>query len=179
MKFSMGPEQVILRGIRPEEQLWGAYQFPRPYDLGDRLVVAVHVTEDNIKSFGQQNRWMESRDRGKTWREIDPAVAAECGLRLPGWRPDLFPHGKRRESGKLRAGTPGIPDPRIRFSRQAEEGTLPIPDGFTCWPGGVQINAYDARRLPPSLAGSEWRWLRIPAGKTRPIEERRRWTGRI
>ena len=44
MKFSMGPEQVILRGIRPEEQLWGAYQFPRPYDLGDRLVVAVHVT---------------------------------------------------------------------------------------------------------------------------------------
>ena len=77
MKFSMGPEQVILRGIRPEEQLWGAYQFPRPYDLGDRLVVAVHVTEDNIKSFGQQNRWMESRDRGKTWREIDPAVAAE------------------------------------------------------------------------------------------------------
>ena len=172
MKFSMGPEQVILRGIRPEEQLWGAYQFPRPYDLGDRLVVAVHVTEDNIKSFGQQNRWMESRDRGKTWREIDPAVAAECGLRLPDGDRIYFP----MENGVSLANYAPEPQeyltPGYDFSRQAEEGTLPIPDGFTCWPGGVQINAYNARRLPPSLAGSEWRMLRIPAGKTRPIEER-------
>ena len=163
MKFSMGPEQVILRGIRPEEQLWGAYQFPRPYDLGDRLVVAVHVTEDNIKSFGQQNRWMESRDRGKTWREIDPAVAAECGLRLPDGDRIYFP----MENGVSLANYAPEPQeyltPGYDFSRQAEEGTLPIPDGFTCWPGGVQINAYDARRLPPSLAGSEWRMLRIPA----------------
>ena len=68
MKLSMGPERVIVQGIRPEEQLWGGYQFPRPYDLGDRLVVAVHVASDDIKSFGQDNRWFESRDRGVSWQ---------------------------------------------------------------------------------------------------------------
>ena len=64
MQLSVGPEHVIVRGIRPEEQLWGAYQFPRPYNLGDRLVTAVHVHPDNIKTFGEANRWFESRDRG-------------------------------------------------------------------------------------------------------------------
>ena len=43
VKLTMGPEHVIVRGIRPEEKFWGPYQFPRPYNLGDRLVVSVHV----------------------------------------------------------------------------------------------------------------------------------------
>ena len=61
-KLVLGEEQVVVRGIRPEEQLWGAYQFPRPYNLGDRLVVSVDVCEDNIQSFGKPKRWFESRD---------------------------------------------------------------------------------------------------------------------
>lgn len=68
MKIALGEEHVIVRGIRPEQQLWGPYQFPRPYDLGDRLVVAVHVASDDIKSFGTDNRWFESRDRARHGR---------------------------------------------------------------------------------------------------------------
>ena len=52
MRLTMGEERVIVRGIRPEEGLWGPYQFPRPYNLGDRLVVAVHVFEDDIRGLG-------------------------------------------------------------------------------------------------------------------------------
>ena len=63
-KLIPGKEQVVVRGIRPEEQLWGAYQFPHPYNLGDRLVVSVDVCEDNIQSYGSPKRWFESRDRG-------------------------------------------------------------------------------------------------------------------
>ena len=66
MRLTMGEERVIVRGIRPEEGLWGPYQFPRPYNLGDRLVVAVHVFEDDIRGLGKTNRWFESRDEGKT-----------------------------------------------------------------------------------------------------------------
>ena len=83
MKLSMGPEHVIVQGMTFEEDPWGAYQFPRPYNLGDRLVVAVHVAADDIKSFGETNRWFESRDQGASWREIDPSVSVQCGLALP------------------------------------------------------------------------------------------------
>ena len=30
MKLKMSEEKVIVQGIRPEEELWGAYQFPFP-----------------------------------------------------------------------------------------------------------------------------------------------------
>ncbi|MBN2643160.1 MAG: hypothetical protein JXR78_16015 [Victivallales bacterium] len=91
MKLTIGEEHVIVRGIRPEEQLWGAYQFPRPYNLGDRLVVAVHVTNDNIKSFGSPNRWFESHDQGTTWNEVDASVSTQCGLLLPNGDRIYFP----------------------------------------------------------------------------------------
>ena len=48
MKILLSEERVIVRGIRPEEKLWGPYQFPRPFDLGDRIVVSVHITNDDI-----------------------------------------------------------------------------------------------------------------------------------
>lgn len=41
MKMILGEEHVVVRGIRPEEQLWGPYQFPLPYRLKDRIVVSV------------------------------------------------------------------------------------------------------------------------------------------
>ena len=29
MKLRLGKERVIVQGIRPEEKLWGPYQFPQ------------------------------------------------------------------------------------------------------------------------------------------------------
>ena len=49
MKLHLGKENVIVQGMRMEEYPWGPYQFPRPYDLGDRIVVSVHVEEDDIQ----------------------------------------------------------------------------------------------------------------------------------
>lgn len=169
MKLTMGEEHVIVRGVCPEEQLWGAYQFPRPYNLGDRLVIAVHVTDDDIKSFGNTNRWFESWDEGQTWKEIDASVSTECGLLLPNGDRIYFPmesgialdHYKSTPQSQL---TPGYD-----FSKKAEEGTLPIPDGMTCWWDGTVINAYNADRLPESLSKKEWLVKRIPSGETEPV----------
>lgn len=171
MRLTMGEERVIVRGIRPEEGLWGPYQFPRPYNLGDRLVVAVHVFEDDIRGLGKANRWFESRDEGKTWREVDPSVSVECGLRLPNGDRIYFP----MESGVDVSGYKTLPQeyltPGYDFTQPAEEGTLPFPDGMTFWQGGMTIRAYRAERLPESLREKEWLMKRIPAGQTEPVTE--------
>ncbi|MBI4979625.1 MAG: hypothetical protein HZC28_19255 [Spirochaetes bacterium] len=171
MKLTIGEERVIVRGIRPEEQLWGPYQFPRPYNLGDRLVVAVHVNDDDIKSFGEANRWFESRDEGITWKEIDASVSTKCGLLLQNGDRIYFP----MESGISLSTYTGTPQsqytPGYDFTRKAPEGTLPIPDGMTHWLGGLCIKAYKAERLPDNLSKKEWLAKRIPAGKTEPVTE--------
>ena len=172
MKLSMGPERVIVQGIRPEEQLWGGYQFPRPYDLGDRLVVAVHVASDDIKSFGQDNRWFESRDRGVSWQEIGPEVSVECGLRLPnGDRIYFLMENGVSLRGKYRITEQKYYTPGYDFTARAPEGTLPIPDGITYWLEGTMIRAYNADRLPESLSKKQWLLKRIPAGQTQPVTE--------
>lgn len=172
VKLIMGEEHVIVQGMRPEEQMWGAYQFPQPYNLGDRLVVAVHVAADDIKSFGITNRWFESRDHGITWKEIDASIAPQCGLPLQNGDRIYFP----RESGKNVNDYAMTPQkyytPDYDFDKKAEEGTLPIPDGMTFWMGGTIIRAYNADRLPPSLSDKSWVTMRIPAGKKEPIKER-------
>ncbi len=171
VKLTIGEERVIVRGIRPEEKLWGPYQFPRPYNLGDRLVVAVHVTNDNIKSFGETNLWFESRDKGMTWTEIDAAVSAECGLLLRNGDRIYFPMESGRSLSDYKFTPQSQLTPGYDFSKQAEEGTIPIPDGMTGWTDGTVIKAYNADRLPPSLAEKKWLAKRIPAGKSEPVTE--------
>ena len=171
MKITLGEERVIVRGIRPEQQLWGPYQFPRPYDLGDRLVVAVHVASDDIKSFGTDNRWFESRDRGATWQEIGPEVSVECGLKLQNGDKIYFPMESGISLKNYRMTEQKYRTPGYDYSKQAEEGTLPIPDGMTFWMDGTTIRAYRADRLPPSLAGSKWLMKRLKAGESQPTTE--------
>lgn len=171
IKLTMGKPRVIVRGIRPEKQLWGPYQFPRPYRLKDRYVVSVHVKNDDISNYGSTALWFESHDKGKTWQEVDASVAQECGLLLPNGDRVYMPP----ESGVDVSEYKQIPwnkyTPAYDFSKQAEEGTLPIPDGMTFWMGGTTINAYNADRLPPSLSKKEWTLYRIPAGQTQPVLE--------
>lgn len=169
MKLSAGEEHVIVRGIRPEEQIWGAFQFPRPFHLGDRIVVAVHVADDDIKSFGEANRWFESRDGGTSWREIDDSVSTQCGLLLPNGDRLYFPPESGISLRNYRMTPQNRYTPGYDFSRRAEEGTLPIPDGISCWLTGTVIRAYNADRLPESLAAKEWLAKRIPAGSSEPV----------
>jgi hypothetical protein len=172
VKLTLGPEHVIVQGMRPEEPgcLWGPYQFPRPYNLGDRLVVAVHVGADTIKSFGETNRWLESRDGGVTWKEIPPSVATECGLLLPNSDRIYFPMESGIELTDYTFTHERFLTPGYDFTKQAEEGTLPVPDGLQ-YQWGIAIRAYNADRLPPTLAKKEWLLRRIPAGKTEPVTE--------
>jgi hypothetical protein len=169
-RFTLGEERVIVRGIRPEEQMWGAYQFPRPYNLGDRLVVGVHIANDNIESFGITNRWFESRDKGVTWKEIDQSVATECGLLLQNGDRLYFPmeSGISLDNYKMTPQKYYTPD--YDFSKKAREGTLPIPDGVTFWEG-TTIRAYNADRLPESLSEKVWLAMRTPAGQKEPLKE--------
>lgn len=171
MKLILGEERVIVRGMTPEENPWGAYQFPRPYDLGDRLVVGVHVDRDDMRSFGTDNRWFESRDKGVTWREVGPETAVQCGLRLPDGDQIYFPmeSGVSLKDYKLTEWTQRLPG----YDRvtPAEEGTLPVPDGLTSWFGGTRIYAYNADRLPPSLREKRWLMKRIPSGESAPRTE--------
>ncbi|WP_417170384.1 sialidase family protein [Victivallis sp.] len=170
-KLIPGKEQVVVRGIRPEEQLWGAYQFPHPYNLGDRLVVSVDVCEDNIQSYGSPKRWFESRDRGESWQEVDPAVAIQCGLRLANGDLLYFPMVSGTILEGYRVTPQNLLTPGYDFSRRAEEKTLPIPDGMTCWLDGTLIRAFRVERLPESLSKAEWLAFRVPAGEIKPVEE--------
>lgn len=172
MKLKMEKERVIVRGIRPEEQLWGAYQFPSPYKLDDGIAVSVHITEDSISHFRQDTkRWFKSRDNGKSWVEADRSISAECGLLLPNGDRLFFP-----QVGSIDVS--GYEDTHVRFrlpntdmSEQAQEGVIPLPDGLT-YDMGHTIYGYDADRLPPSLAAKEWTALRIHHGESEAREER-------
>jgi hypothetical protein len=172
MKLTMGKEHVTVRGIRPEEQIWGAYQFPRPYNFKDRLVVAVHVANDDINSFGETNLWLESRDDGVTWEEIDASVSTQCGLLLQNGDRIYFPLESGTKLDNYKFTHQELLTPGYDFSKKAKEGTLPIPDGMTYWLDGTVIRAYNADRLPDSLSKKEWFAKRIPAGETEPVEER-------
>lgn len=171
MKLVMGKEHVIVRGMRPEENPWGAYQFPRPYNLDGRLIVAVHVADDDISSFGKTNRWFESRDTGESWSEIDASIAPYCGLLLPDGDRLYFPMESGIRVDRYKPTPQALYTPDYDFSRQAEEGCLPLPDGITCWFDGTVIRAYRAERLPQSLAAAEWRAVRVPAGGGKPVSE--------
>lgn len=171
-RITAGEERVVVRGIRPEEQLWGAYQFPRPFRLGDRIVVSVHITTDSISTYGAKARWFESADAGKTWKEVDASVAYACGLLLRNGDRVYFPPESGVDVSTYKVMSWSTYTPDYDFSKKAEEGTLPIPDGVTCWMGGTTINAYNAGRLPPSLSKSEWTLYRIPAGQPHPAAER-------
>ena len=92
MKLKMEKESVIVQGIRPEEQLWGAYQFPFPYKVKDGIAVSVHIADDSINHFKQDTkRWFKSCDGGESWFEVDKSISAECGLLLPNGDRLFFP----------------------------------------------------------------------------------------
>ena len=171
-RITVGEDRVIVRGIRPEEQLWGPYQFPYPYKLKDRVVVSVHVKDDNIKSFDENTkRWFESRDDGVTWEEVDTSVSAQCGLLLQNGDRVFFPRmpGINLDGYKFVNMHTNTPD--YNFTKKAEGKTLPIPDGMSYWWDGTVIKTYNADRLPDSLSKKEWNVVRLPAGKTKPVNE--------
>ena len=167
----LGEETVIVQGMTAEENLWGPYQFPRPYNLGDRLVVAVHVAPDDISSFGEANRWFESYDKGRTWRETDPSVASECGLLLPDGDRIYFPmeNGISLDAYEFEDQQYNTPD--YDYSEKAAPGKMPLPDGMSFQMWGIQVNAYRTERLPEELDRSEWLMLRTPAGGTEAVRE--------
>lgn len=172
MKLSCGEEKVIVQGMRPEECWWGPYQFPMTYNLGDRLVVSVHVEEDDIYNQGVSARWFESRDEGGTWQEIDESVAAECGLLLKNGDRLYIPP----ESGVKLEGYefehPHYLTPDYDFNKKSEAGKFPIPDGFMFFFGGTMIRAYRAERLPAPFDKKEWSVERIPAGSNEVVHEK-------
>ena len=163
-ELEIGEPTVVVMGIRPEEKLWGPYQFPRPYRLSDRVVVSVHVSSDNITSYADPYRWFETTDGGATWRETDASVAERCGTLLPNGdriaipvRNSLPLEGWKFESFAYK--TPGYD-----FGRQAPEGVFPIPDGARGDLFGGVVYAYRSERLAPSLQNPTWTVHRLIAG---------------
>lgn len=171
MQIILGDEHVVVRGIRPEEKLWGPYQFPLPYHLGDRLVVCVHVHEDGIEHWGKVNRWFESRDNGVSWQETDAAVDAECGLKLPSGDRIYFPPESSIDLSSYSIPALTYLTPGYDYAKKAEEGTLPMQDGLSWW-GQTLMRGYLSERLPPSLDKKEWTMKRIPAGQSEAVIEK-------
>jgi len=171
VKITLGKEHVIVRGIRPEEKLWGPYQFPLPFHLDDRIVVCVHVHDDGIAHWGKTNRWFESFDNGVTWSETDPAVDAECGLKLPSGDRIYFPPESSISLNDYTIPHMTYLTPGYDYTKKAEEGTLPIQDGLSWW-GPTLVRGYNADRLPPSLDKKEWTVKRIPAGSNEVVTEK-------
>jgi len=171
MKITLGDERVIVQGIRPEEKLWGPYQFPAPYDLGDRLVVSVHVHDDGIDHWGKTNRWFASFDRGRTWQETDPSVDAQCGLLLKNGDRIYFPPESAIDLSGYRIPPLTQLTPGYDFSKKAAPGELPIQDGLA-WYGPTLVRGYLSERLPHDLDQKEWTVKRVPAGQTAAVTEK-------
>jgi hypothetical protein len=169
-RIEAGKERVIVRGIRPEEQLWGPYQFPRPYDLGDRFVVGVHITDDNIATYGAKNRWFESRDQGLTWQEVDESIRPECGVPLANGDKLFFPTENAVDVSDYLIRSFERRLPNYDYTKKAEPGTFPIPDGVTCWMGGTTIYAYNADRLPAPFDKKVWRAKLLRAGEKEAVD---------
>ena len=171
VKLKIGYEHVIARGCRYEENAWGEWQFPRPYNIHGRLVCSVDVSNDDIVSFGEPKRWYESKDTGNTWHEIFPKSEAEFGLLLPNGDRICFPMESAVSIKEYKMPDWKMLTPAYDFNKKAIEGTLPQPDGMTYWLDGTVIKAYNADRLPPSLAKKEWHMERIPNGESVPVRE--------
>ena len=171
MRITAGKETVIVRGMRPEENWWGKYQFPCPYRLKDKIAVSVHVEDDTIITTGSPARWFESSDGGETWVEMPPSDAAECGLLLPNGDRIYFPIEGGTDVSSYKFPPFEALTPDYDFTKKAEEGEMPIQDGVTAWWNGDVIRAYNADRLPDSLSKKEWHILRIPNGSNEKINE--------
>ncbi len=172
MKLVMGKEKVIVQGIRPEEELWGPYQFPTPYHTKDGIVVSVHIAIDSINHIRQDTkRWFKSKDNGDSWEEVDVSVSPECGLLLPNGDRLFFPQVGSVDVSDYEFTHMHYRTPGTDMEKKAEEGVIPIQDGLTFDMNGTIIMGYRAERLPESLSKKEWYSLRIPKGSDVPEEE--------
>lgn len=171
MRIVAGKENVVVQGMRPEENWWGKYQFPIPYKLYDRIAVSVHVEDDTIIATGNPTRWFESFDNGESWRETDAENAAKFGLLLKNGDRIYFPKEGGTDVSGYKFPARGALTPEYDFNKKAAEGEMPFADGVTAWWTGSVIEAYNADRLPESLSKKEWHIERIPAGQTEPIKE--------
>ena len=95
MRIVAEKENVVVQGMRPEENWWGKYQFPIPYKLDDRIAVSVHVEDDTIITTGNPARWFESFDNGETWSETGAEMPQSSGFFLKTATEYIFP--KRAE----------------------------------------------------------------------------------
>ncbi len=167
MRLQIGKERVIVRGIRPEEQMWGPYQFPRPFYTDDGIVVALHVVSDDFDTYGAENRWFETKDGGETWSEVSSEIEKKCGLLLQNGDRIYFPPASAFPLVGYKRPNQNYRTPGTDMHARAEEGTLPFPDGIRA-DGAL---AYNADRLPPSLSKKEWRMFRLKKGAQQAEEE--------
>lgn len=174
MRLTMGEERVVCRGMRYEENPWGAYQFPHPYKVGDKFVVSVHNSHDDIKHFTEDALlWYESSDDGVTWTKTDSSVIKnDIGLLLENGDRIFFPVKGGIDVSDYEIPIPEMKTPGTDMKAKAEEGTFPIQDGITWNLIGTFIRGYLADRLPDSLSAKEWDVVRIPAGETEPVYEK-------
>ena len=172
MNIKIGSEHVIARGCTVEEDPWGSWQFPHAYYVDGRLFVSVHMSKDDINSYGNPQRWYESADQGENWKEIHMENEADCGFLCPNGDRIYFPPESAISVKEYDMPDWGMRTPGYDVTKQAAEGTLPLPDGMTYWLDGTVIKAYKAERLPDSLNKKEWNVLRIPKGKTECVKEK-------
>lgn len=125
-------------------------------------MVSVHVSDDEITTYADPNRWFESRDKGKTWREVDASVADSVGVLLPcGDRISIPVQNSRLLEGWKFTGFE-YKTPDYDFSVPAEEGVFPVPDGARADIFGDNVvYTYRSERLAPSLRGAFWQLKRI------------------
>lgn len=171
MKIVLGKESVVCQGMTFEENPWGAYQFPIPSKNGNKLYCSVHVEDDNLIDSGNPRKWFESTDNGKTWKEVPSTVAASSGFLLANGDKVFIPYDGGVDLKNYKFPKRGALTPAYDFSKQANEGEMPIPDGVLGWFVGNSFYAYNEKRLPPSLSGSSWHIQRIKKGKTAPVDE--------
>lgn len=169
MKILLGEERVVVRGMTPEENPWGKYQFPTPSRDGDKIVVSVHVDDDTLINDAKPTRLFETDDKGESWTEIPFDGKSRQGAELPNGDRIYFPTLPGIDLSEYELTPINMLTPDYDFSKAAEGKRLPIQDGIVWW--GGKIRAYRAERLPYPLCEKKWVLERIKAGEDERVTE--------
>lgn len=164
MNIQLGQEKVIVRGMTPEENPWGKYQFPTPSCEGDSVVVSVFVDNDTLINDAKPCRLFESRDKGENWTEIPYDGMQRRGVKLPNGDWICFPSMPGIDLTGYELTPAAMLTPDYDFEKPSQGNKLPIQDGIASWGGGIR--AYRAERLPYPLCEKKWVLERLKPGET-------------
>lgn len=173
MKIKLGEKRIVVQGVRPEDNMWGEYQFPRICNNNGELIVEVHAGEDRIDTLDTK-LYFKSVDNGKSWKKDNGDnffdVETKTGDKL------FFPSLKGVDVSNYEF-------PKFRYQilpsdkmKKALPGRLPIPTGEWAGHGSddwvMMRYTFDRELCPDEFDDMTWTLRRTKKDEKKPMVEK-------